>query len=1275
MAYFIKSDIDTILMGGCCMADKIKNNRKKIFKGGAIAIFVVILSMALLKTTDTIAETIVIADQNVGTRSADNAFDGEMYNSENPYKILEIVPDASMAELGYQIGGSSLPVSFEDVAKIYNDGLENNKGEVLTKWRSAYANCADKISDILFIDQNGEYIPGYDYTWKEFTVTDYAIKLTDGTIVTGKDRNIFAAGLFGEDNIMSDAMSVRVVECKDVTVELLNEYNPQLIYIHLKTHAGMTFSNLYTYMADMAKTYPDKIDSARYPISDSNSKSKDISADSALEIYLRSVTTDYSHGLSSLIIDKSFLGSNESKNLSKICYLNYSIIPETFIQEFASDYNEKKWDSNKSIILKGDKGTISVNGTNGEWTLEYNYKASTICGGYYDSSGNLNYCKNTSAYADVSGTITQWSQNMFYSSALNSSYKHTHYNYWPYSISGSAVNAVQVAEYPYIPAGNGANTYLRDRVYMYIGDNSMDMNLYNGKDNTTDKSYTYEGEKVYQTEFGLLENNSKIDLVHYIMGDVGKKKLDGIISVLEVQPSGAYEYNTYDGALQILKYFNYSNKGITVNNFKKYIEVKSVPSNGFNGITDDLAENYDLIIIGTNNEVNGIKYLNTKYPLYTADGYITVSDPQKPYLNESLAAPGNDLTKKAYDRLEKYAATGRALILSSDIYNMNTSTVAENTYVYKLYQLKKYTNVKIEDSKTRLELSNRPVIKVDGYGISYKDNIMQPNVTIEQLKTGKLTITGTITSNTGTTHRYKAAMYIDSDGDGLFDSEDDKKYDSGKVSFSETDGFEFVLELPDNMSAYTRWKLVLTDENGFTSEETGAFIPEIDVKNDEENILIKPVSILQIRPRETTNLDMTSSSFKDLFNAASDISGLYIKTADSMNKDELVAACNDAYKYGKENPLMKYTMIAFGFINDYGSWNQYDTWWDDINDEVTLNYIREYIEANKIVLLSHDTVSTLQDRSPRFDYVPRSLGDALVPYMGLLYTGEGDFRYSIPCIARINYQATKIADSKYHNEAYKDALGRTYTDWYYETTTSAKQMNEGQVTDFPYDIPETIEVGATHWQYFGLNLDYNENSNDDDVIVWYTLAPNGTNDTFLYDYMGQDAVNNYYIYSKGNVFYTGAGHSGVTVNEEKLFVNTIVKALMTANNVPTVSIDNGEYVSENFYQIDILNDEDELPVITFTAKDVDEGYDETAAFAETKIYYINSSGEKVLLKTYTAQKDPVYNRVSVDFNLDEYMDREEVSGQNNRFLIEVYDGIDTGFTYFNIKEHELFDLD
>jgi len=140
----------------------------------------------------------------------------------------------------------------------------------------------------------------------------------------------------------------------------------------------------------------------------------------------------------------------------------------------------------------------------------------------------------------------------------------------------------------------------------------------------------------------------------------------------------------------------------------------------------------------------------------------------------------------------------------------------------------------------------------------------------------------------------------------------------------------------------------------------------------------------------------------------------------------------------------------------------------------------------------------------------------------------------------------------------------------FQTTSLVSQVNEGQITTYPYNVNTTgfvnndsatnfMNVATTHFQYYQLNM------NSADTVVWYCLKYNETYN------LQNDATNSYYIYSKGNVTYSGAGHTTDTYSvnnnelEAKLFVNTMIAAYRVSTVPPQVKFSDasGKNVLEN----------------------------------------------------------------------------------------------------------------
>lgn len=147
----------------------------------------------------------------------------------------------------------------------------------------------------------------------------------------------------------------------------------------------------------------------------------------------------------------------------------------------------------------------------------------------------------------------------------------------------------------------------------------------------------------------------------------------------------------------------------------------------------------------------------------------------------------------------------------------------------------------------------------------------------------------------------------------------------------------------------------------------------------------------------------------------------------------------------------------------------------------------------------------------------------------------------------------------------------------------ATQVNEGQITQYPYLISKdeikeinqrkSLKVSSTHYQWLQPNMELDRDGDGrSDIVVWYCLSDiydSNVQSTNIYSICPNDVVNNYYIYTMGNVTYSGAGHSRPDEGAEmKLFVNTIIAAYNAGVSAPRISFrdDNG-YDKESIYVI------------------------------------------------------------------------------------------------------------
>lgn len=195
----------------------------------------------------------------------------------------------------------------------------------------------------------------------------------------------------------------------------------------------------------------------------------------------------------------------------------------------------------------------------------------------------------------------------------------------------------------------------------------------------------------------------------------------------------------------------------------------------------------------------------------------------------------------------------------------------------------------------------------------------------------------------------------------------------------------------------------------------------------------------------------------------------------------------------------KYDMLIFGFRDEY-------------NKEAYLRSDREsnkaldaFIKTGQGVMFTHDTMF-----NPNNDIWVREFIDVV-----------GQIR-------------------PYHNFGFGGPI----------QTEEVDLVNSGLLTQFPLNIEQAqysaMRVATTHSQYYTLDLE------DEEVVNWYNLKANSLTPG--------DSWNNYYTYSKGNITYSGTGHTYGTGGsdfpdwEKQVFVNTIYRGFTGANHAPVLDV-------------------------------------------------------------------------------------------------------------------------
>lgn len=812
------------------------------------------------------------------------------------------------------------------------------------------------------------------------------------------------------------------------------------------------------------------------------------------------------------------------------------------------------------------------------------------------------------------------------------------------------------------------------------------------------------------------------------------------LRILEIEPAGAYKYNSYSGAKQILKWFGINNKSIKSSNYKNYLDIDTIASNGFIGLTSDIVNDYDLIIIGDYNPkgylANGALQGNG---LYSPAGKFLKLNLSVEATGETIyaAMSGNDLTYKALNKLLNYIDAGKPMVLASSIYgaiDANTAANSTNRSV-NMYKLSAYyleenghntDNVFNEAKSINLTYISYPKLSLDSdFKASYNSDNVINSKKIKATSLSSFEIYGQIGDSKA---NYDLDVYIDKNGDGIYSEIPGEEYElyysstksnDSKITTSDSGKFSLRLALPTELKGYVGIKLVATDDRGHSCQDTGCMIVE-----ESE---VSEVRVLQIVPLDDVtsgNFLLEEDAFMDKFNEISDLVGISL-IVDSVSVNEFVSWYDginyemngkDIYNEDK-NKLYKYDMLVLGFYDNFNR--------EDIESESALNNIEDFINSGKAVLFSHDNfiysaysdetyenVKIVDESSAKKNNLETSfyLTSRFRKLAGMDRYGVSDKSYETVagkgkanCFDD-NYQGyTNLflmrrgtSDGnvfKLYSKISGEVNGSVLT------TTNVRQLNKGQITEYPYGINESISVAATHSQWFLLDLEAtNDNFLDSskDVVVWYALY-SSSSDSY-YHLSGIDAINNFYIYSKGNITYSGCGHSAVTGEEEiKLFVNTVVKAIKSGNSTPKISSSTAVKTGTSSFEqairandLSYLSDLDTTSnYLKFTITDIDMGisngsYKYGLAFWDVDGDGVYTEGVDVVLKEYTGES-VLKNKEENVLDLRDYLNLTNSEGvsfldslQRGDLVISIYaeDVNNTrGTASFYLARRDLFMLD
>lgn len=578
--------------------------------------------------------------------------------------------------------------------------------------------------------------------------------------------------------------------------------------------------------------------------------------------------------------------------------------------------------------------------------------------------------------------------------------------------------------------------------------------------------------------------------------------------------------------------------------------------------------------------------------------------------------PGNDITTEKVEALNNYLKAGYPIVVDKDFYKSDDIEKVNDYYIDNCSNIYAFMEANTSndhliktDSNNNLSKDLYTNLTAEKPQIKVKEQKKEQGKDYVKLEDNHIVLEFNINNRGGADANasFDIGFYLDSNADGKFSPTQEKIagnnvqiYRDGTLVSPQIDengeynynleagkyNYKLVYELPTQFVGVIPWQLRASQTtNPYRYDVTGGYFYKQANSNQKQHIKIlqidtsKGIKGKYLAGASTFNMQEqksdSNSKFSKLLKDVTDFE-LDIKT--------LAGDSVEFKKLCKDNKVKDYDMLVIGFSDCY----------EIYNDSKQVDRIKEFIQSGKAVLFTHDTTSlsnnkykgneTVRNNNWGYDFNTIVRDVVGMDRYGILHSSalkkgntlkEGTDEYA----EAVSYAKEHNTDIAYKPRSNKETIvrqnqGFAYGDldsnqdtghgyrrlysWLQGTmghTNKAEKVNSGQITTYPFKIPDKIEIAWTHRQYY--QLDFNEDSDNDgesDIVVWYTLS-----DQNVYYSSPKDVRNNYYIYTKGNVTYSGVGHSDVTqsVDELKLYINTMIAAYSVVEHAPAISLKEG----------------------------------------------------------------------------------------------------------------------
>lgn len=654
---------------------------------------------------------------------------------------------------------------------------------------------------------------------------------------------------------------------------------------------------------------------------------------------------------------------------------------------------------------------------------------------------------------------------------------------------------------------------------------------------------------------------------------------DNEIKILEIEPGDLFKL-TFSRGKSIDPQSDYTNKvvipkseqsKVEVNGEKINVAIDHITMPEFVSKIDDIDGTYDIVVIGRDNiETRGGQYdtsiglssyrnlgqYNLKYRDYTNPFFEEIKDKENVFRNSNFMNnktekeyySENDITKKRMKEIVNIIEKNKLVYMDSNIgrtddykerikWNWDDKRITQ-TNLFALYnefndEKRNLKKVSFDDLEIN-DVINQYVNMSQEYKRPKIYNVINPTGTESspyEISDGsiKLGFTSMNTKNENLTVK----IYIDEDGNGIFDEQSECKINENLQCKVGENNYITQYRISDKFFGYLSWKIDVIKENGIKTSITN----HCNIKKKTNVTEKETINVLQVMLEDSYipndgNWDQSIVGEpwwgKNDFKYNPTFQNLCSETDYTINVKVVASG------YLNKNPdiLKDYDTVIFGIFWNY----RYE-----FSDQVLQN-VKELIKNRKNVIFTVDSISDNIFPSGEISNLTQKFRD----YAGLARYKD-PYRLNNNVIDEQDIDGSTIPHNNTADNVYSAGIATPHANQNFMQSSSAKRINNTQITYYPFNLEdkETLNIGSSsHTQPFQLNLEEN------DVVPLYNFSISSTE-------VG-DSCNFYYAYSKGNITYCttlGDGNGNHTEDELKLFINIIVSkaAKVNVNNSPNIT--------------------------------------------------------------------------------------------------------------------------